>query len=73
MRMSGETALAVLLGILLVVSVAQTVMLLDVKERAETGSITLKATGGLAERKSASSYQAPPVSDSGAVVAGPGC
>jgi|GEM_PF-6099900 len=73
MGTKGELILAVLIGTLILVSVAQTVQLVDLSIRATSGSITIKPAGGLAERKSSSSYSAPAPSPTGGAVAGPGC
>ncbi len=73
MGTKAELILAVLIGTLILVSVAQTVQLVDLSIRATSGSITIKPTGYLAERKSSSSYSAPSPSLAGGAVAGPGC
>ncbi|MFH0961564.1 MAG: hypothetical protein V1820_02675 [archaeon] len=71
MKVSGELVVAVLLGLLIIVSAVQTVQLVDLVSRAGTGSITLTPNGALAERKSSSPYSAP--ASSGAPLSGGGC
>lgn len=63
-------AIAVM-AILVVAAGYQTILLADMTVRASAGAITLKPAGGLAERKSASAYSAPPAAS--ATTNGGGC